>query len=107
MIEAHAQIAHVCAGMGNVGVARAHADVATTLSEHEPVQHFSEFAWLLSAAYAMMDDAVKAQRLAERAARAFVDEALRMDADLAEAYARLPWHRETMDFLNGRSAGRR
>jgi len=107
MIEAHAQIAHLCAGMGDVSVARAHADAATALAENEPVQHFAEFAWLLSAAHAMMDDSAKAQRFAERAAQAFVDEALRMDADLAEAYARLPWHRETMDFLNGRSARRR
>ena len=73
------------------------------LAENYPVQHFAEFAWLLSAAYAMIDDVAKAQLFAERAAQAFVDEVLRMDADLAGTYAGLPWHRDTLVFFNGRA----
>ena len=49
-----------------------------------------------------MNDTSAAQRFAELAARAFVDEALRMDADLAEAYSQLAWHRETFAYLNAR-----
>jgi hypothetical protein len=32
-----------------------------------------------------------------------VEGAMRMDADLAEAYSRLPWHRHTVAYLSGRA----
>jgi DNA-binding SARP family transcriptional activator len=100
MIEAYARSAHLRATIGDADVARDHAGKAAALAENYPVQHFAEFAWLLSATYATLGDAPAARLFAERAALAFVDEALRMDADLAEAYAQLSWHRDTVDFLN-------
>jgi len=44
-----------------------------------------------------------AGHFAEAAARAFVEGAMRMDADLAEAYSSLPWHRHTVAYLSGRA----
>jgi DNA-binding SARP family transcriptional activator len=104
MIEAHALIAHLLAETGNFTAARTHADLGAALTNVHSIQHFAEFAWHLSAAYALIGDGPAAQRFAELAVQAFVGEALRMDADLAEAYSQLAWHRDAMDFLN-RQAG--
>jgi DNA-binding SARP family transcriptional activator/tetratricopeptide (TPR) repeat protein len=100
MIEAHALIARLRAGNGDFETARTHASQAAALTDDTPIQHFAEHAWHLAAAYELMGDHGEARQFAERAARAFVDEATRMDAELAESYARLPWHMHAIAYLN-------
>lgn len=102
MMETHALFARLCAGDGDLVTARTHADEAAALAKDFSIQHFAEYAWHLAAAYALLDDSETARDFAERAAKAFVDEALRMDADLAEAYLRLPWHIHATAYLAGR-----
>jgi hypothetical protein len=43
-----------------------------------------------------------ANAFAERAAEAFVTEAMRMEPAIAESYARLPWHVDAVAYLSGR-----
>jgi hypothetical protein len=51
----------------------------------------------LAATYALISDTDAAERFARDAAAAGIDDALRMPADLAEAYLQLRWHREAID----------
>jgi DNA-binding SARP family transcriptional activator len=98
-----AVFARFSAGVGDVDAARMHAAQAATLAEGFPIQHFAEYAWHLAATHALLGDAALAGHFAEAAARAFVEGAMRMDADLAEAYSSLPWHRHTVAYLSGRA----
>ncbi len=102
MLEAHALIARIAAGSGDVASAREHAAQAVALMEVTPVQHLAEYAWHLGAAYALLGDTGAASAAAERAAQSFVDETSRMDADLTEAYSKLSWHIHAVDYLCGR-----
>lgn len=100
--EAFALSARMRAKSGEAQAARADAAKARGLAQQATVQHFAETAWNLAAAYAMLGDADDARALAEEAARAFADGAMRMPADIVDAYARLPWHRDAFAFLAGR-----
>jgi hypothetical protein len=101
-LEVRAVFARFSAGIGDVEAARTHAAEAATLAAAFPVQHFAEQAWHLAATYALLGDSDLARHFAESAAVAFVEAAMRMEADLAEAYSRLPWHRHTIAYLCGR-----
>ncbi len=102
-METRALFARFTAGVGDFDSARAHAAQAAALAEGFPIQHFAEHAWHLAAAHSLLGDDGLARHFAEVAARAFVDEAMRMDADMAEAYSHLPWHRHIIAYLSGRS----
>ncbi|HVS45496.1 MAG TPA: AAA family ATPase [Verrucomicrobiae bacterium] len=102
-VEALVVLARLCAGTGDLEAARAHAAEAADLAERFPIQHFAEYAWHLAATYALLDDDDAAKRFAGIAARAFVDAGMRMGADLVELYCALPWHRDTIAYLSGRS----
>jgi DNA-binding SARP family transcriptional activator/predicted ATPase len=99
----HAVKARVHAELGERDEAQRHLDVAADLAEHRSIQHLGEMAWNMAAAAAQLDDRAAAERFAQMAARAFATEAMRMDADLAEAYSRLPWHVDALAYLAGRA----
>ena len=82
--------------------AERHLQTADELTARLPIQHLGEMAWNMTAAAAQLGDVAAAQRYAWTSARAFVEEALRMDADLAESYSRLPWHVNATAYLAGR-----
>jgi hypothetical protein len=94
--------ARLHAGEAEREAAKRDLAAAEELAMRTVPQHFAEVAWHMAAAYALLDDEPGAEKWAQTAARAFVDEALRMDADLCEAYARLPCHRDAVDYLAGR-----
>lgn len=100
--EARALSAHLYAGVGDAEAARAEALRAQQISESVPVQDYSQVAWHLAATNALLGDREAAIRFAEASARAFAEDALRMEADLAETYAHLPWHRYAFAYLAGR-----
>jgi DNA-binding SARP family transcriptional activator/predicted ATPase len=99
----YAVSARLHAAMGNVDSAHLDAKSAAELAERFPIQHYAEPAWHLAAAYALTGKTAEALQFAEVAVKAFVNEALRMNADLAEAYARLPCHQHAVAFVFGRS----
>ncbi|HEY5096278.1 MAG TPA: AAA family ATPase [Candidatus Eremiobacteraceae bacterium] len=102
-METRALFARFSAGVGDFAAARAHAAQAIALAEGFQIQHFAEQAWHLAAAHVLLGESARAWHFAESAARAFVEGAMRMDADLAESYSRLPWHRHTIEYLSDRS----
>ena len=102
LAETLAVSARLFAWNGEPDQARRQAKAAANLAEKFPVEHFAETAWHLAATYAILRDDDSAQHFAGIAARAFVDEAMHMDADLAQAYSKLPWHRNVIDYLNGK-----
>jgi DNA-binding SARP family transcriptional activator/predicted ATPase len=102
-MEMRALFARFSAGVGDFDAARTHAAQAAALAEGFQIQHFAEQAWHLAATHALLGDSDLARNFAESAARAFVEGAMRMDADLAEAYSRLPWHRHAIAYLSDRS----
>jgi hypothetical protein len=102
-METRALFARFSAGVGDFEAARTHASRAIALAEGFQIQHFAEQAWHLAAAHVLLGESARARHFAESAARAFVEGAMRMDADLAESYSRLPWHRHTIAYLCKRS----
>lgn len=103
MAEVLAISARLYASDGDAHSARTQAQESIDLATRYPVEYYAESAWHIAASYALLGDAEVAGTFAQRAAFAFVDEAMHMSADLAEAYSRLSWHRDVIDFLNGRS----
>jgi DNA-binding SARP family transcriptional activator len=103
LASSYAVSARLHASIGNVDAAHLDAKSAAELADRFPIQHYAEPAWHLAAAYALTGKTVEALRFAEAAAQAFVNDAFRMNADLAEAYARLPWHQHTVAFVFGRN----
>ena len=101
-VEARAISARLRAGLADEKGAREDAEIAAGLAERFEVNHFSDKAWHLAAANALLGDDAKAMHFAQVAARSFVDDALSMGPALVEAYARLPWHRHCIAFLAGR-----
>ncbi|MHB8461627.1 MAG: hypothetical protein ACYDA1_03175 [Vulcanimicrobiaceae bacterium] len=95
--------ARILAESGDIERARDHVRKADELSLGDPIEHFAQIAWNIAAAYLLVGTSDLAQQFAQRSVAAFVDEALRMDADLAQAYASLPWHQHATAFLQGRS----
>jgi DNA-binding SARP family transcriptional activator len=94
--------AHVHADAGDATAARDAAVAAVDAMQHARPQGFSEAAWHLAAATALIGDDAGAETFARRAAAAFADDAQAMSADLIDNYARLPWHRYACDYLAGR-----
>jgi DNA-binding SARP family transcriptional activator len=95
--------AHVHADAGDAPAARAAAAAAVDAMQHSRPQGFSEAAWHLAAASALIGDDAGTETFARRAAAAFADDAQAMSADLIDNYARLPWHRYACDYLAGRT----
>jgi DNA-binding SARP family transcriptional activator len=95
--------AHVHADAGDAPAARAAAEAAVDAMQQARPQGFSEAAWHLAAASALIGDDARAETFARRAAAAFAEDAQAMSADLIDTYARLPWHRYACDFLAGRT----
>lgn len=100
--EALAFGARLYATMGDAGVAREYATRATSRLGEKRFETYGEMAWNLSAAYALLGEETTAESFARESAAAAIDDALRMPADLAETYLRLPWCRHAVAFLWGR-----
>jgi|GEM_PF-4911898 len=83
--------------------ALADADAAEELAIKSAIAGYSLVAWHLSVTYRLLGDLSAALRFAEEAARAFGEDAMQMDADAAERWSLLPWHREIIAFLSGRT----
>jgi DNA-binding SARP family transcriptional activator len=103
LAELYALSAHLHATCGELDLASA----AVRSSERAmaplgQLEMYSEMAWHLCAASSLAGDDAAAMRYAERASKAFTEDALQMDADLALAYANLPWNRSVVDFIGGR-----
>jgi DNA-binding SARP family transcriptional activator/predicted ATPase len=94
--------AHVHADAGNAPAARDAVVAAVDAMQQSRPQGFSEAAWHLAAASALIGDDAGAEAFARRAAAAFADDAQSMGADLIDNYSRLPWHRYACDYLAGR-----
>ncbi len=101
-IEALALGARLLASLGDAPGARERANHAAGRCREKRLQSYSEVAWNLAAAYALIGDQGAAETYARDAAAAAVDDAVRMPADLAEAYLQLRWHQETVAYLWGR-----
>lgn len=99
----HAVKARFHAGLGQASEAKRHLDIATDLSNRTSIQHFGEMAWNMAAAFALLGNSEAAERFAQGAARAFAEEAMSMDAALAEASSRLSWHVDAFAYLGGRT----
>ena len=104
LCDARALSARLYAESGDREAARAEAVAAEGLASRHAVQGYSLISWHLAVAHALVGDSASAMRLAGESARAFVDDALHMDAEAAECWSRLPWHREAIAFLAGRNA---
>ena len=103
LLSTYTICARFYAGNGDFATARIHAARAADLSNRFNTRHhFAKRAWHLAATHALLGDRVAATSFAELAARAFATEAMRMDPEIAELYARLPWHVHAFSFLNGR-----
>jgi DNA-binding SARP family transcriptional activator len=102
-IEALALGARLLASLGDASGACERAERAAARCKEKRLQSYSEIAWNLAAAYALIGDEPAAQAYARDAAAAAVDDALRMPADLAETYLQLPWHQQTVAYLSGRA----
>jgi tetratricopeptide (TPR) repeat protein len=75
--------------------------VAATLAT-DGSEFSAKFWWDLAAASALLEDAAGADEFAQKAARAFADEALSIPPDLAETYGRMSWHIDIFAYLSGR-----
>jgi DNA-binding SARP family transcriptional activator len=102
LCEAYARSAQIAASAGDRARASEHAANAERLAGTVVVQSYSEVAWNLAATRALLGESA-AVDLAQACVAAGVRDALRMPADLAETYLRLPWHRHASAFLAGRS----
>jgi len=102
LVDALALSARLYAESGAWEAARADASAAEEAATRHAMQGYSLIAWHLSVAHALTGDNASAVRLAQESARAFVADALHMDAEAAECWSRLPWHREAIAFLWGR-----
>jgi len=102
-VEALALSARLLATMGDARTARERAAQAAERCKERRPQSYSEIAWNLASAFAAIGDESAAEASACDAAAACVDDALRMPAELAEAYLKLPWHQQTLAYLWGRS----
>jgi DNA-binding SARP family transcriptional activator len=103
LLTTYAICARFRAGIGDSDAARTYAQRAVELSDRlDAYQHVAKRAWHLAATYAMLDDREAATTFAQRAAKAFATEAMRMDPEIAEHYARLPWHVDIFGYLGGR-----
>jgi predicted ATPase/DNA-binding SARP family transcriptional activator len=91
--------ARLHAKSGDWEAARAEAGATEELAARHSIQGYSLIAWHLSVAHALMGDAASALRMAQESARAFTEDALHMDAEAAECWSRLPWHRDVIAFL--------
>jgi hypothetical protein len=100
--EVLALSARIHAESGERAAALADADAAEELAIHNAITGYSLVAWHLSITYRLLGDDAAARRFAEEAARAFGEDAMQMDADAAECWSLLPWHREVIAFLSGR-----
>ena len=98
-VETLALSARLFAMLGNTSMASERAARAVERSRLKRSQAYSEIAWNLASAFALMGDLATAQELARDAAAFCVDEALGMPADLAETFLRLPWHQETLAYV--------
>ena len=83
--------------------ALADARATEELAARQPIPGYAFVAWHLAVAYALIGDGEAADRCAAEAARAFMQDALQMSPDAIEHWSRLPWHREIIAFLSGRS----
>lgn len=101
-VEAWALSAKLLAMMGDSHGARERAERVAARCEEKRLQSYSEIAWNLTSAYIAIGDETLAETFARCAAAAAVDDALRMPADLAETYMRLPWHQQAIAYLWGR-----
>jgi tetratricopeptide (TPR) repeat protein len=101
-VEALAFGARVLAVLGDERGARERSARVIARCEATRLQSYSEVAWNLAAAFALIGDTEAATTYAHEAAAAAVDDALLMPADLAETYMQLRWHQETIDYLWGR-----
>lgn len=97
--EAYALGARLFAVMGDVPQARDCAGRAAALLEKLRPDSYSLGSWHLAVAYDALGERDAACTFARAAAHAAVDDALRMPAGLAESYLRLPWHRQTFEYL--------
>ena len=79
-IEARAISARLRDGLADEKGALEDAEIAADLAERFEVNHFSDKAWHLAAAHALLGDDAKAMHFAQAAARSFVDDALSMGA---------------------------
>jgi DNA-binding SARP family transcriptional activator/predicted ATPase len=102
-IEALALSAKLLAATGDARGARERAARAVARCEERHPQSYSEIVWNLASAFTAIGDESAAQAAAAKAAAACVDDALRMPAELAETYMKLPWHRQTFAYLWGRA----
>jgi threonine synthase len=102
-VEALALSAKLLATMGDARIARERAAQAAARCKERRPQSYSEIAWNLASAFASIGDESAAEASACDAAAACVDDALRMPAELAETYLKLPWHQQTLAYLWGRS----
>ena len=97
--EAYALSARLFATDGNATASRDHATMAARLAKTVSVQAYSEVAWNLASAHALLGDETSALDLAGDAAARCVRDALAMPANLAETYLTLPWHHDAIDYL--------
>ncbi len=102
-VEALALSARLLAARGDADGARKHAARAVARCKERRPQSYSEIAWNLASAFATIGDERAADAAARDAAAACVDDALRMPAELAEMYMKLPWHEQTVAYLWARS----
>lgn len=100
--EVRAFSARLRAEQGDLDSSLADARASRDLLERYPVQDRSRLTWNLAFAYATAGDQKTASRLAAESARAFVDDALQLNAEAAELYCAMPWHREVIAFISGR-----
>jgi DNA-binding SARP family transcriptional activator len=103
LAELHALSAHLHATAGEFATARDDAAASEAIAATiEPLELYSEAAWHLTAAYALAGDDGAALGVGQTPARAFAQDALQMDSELAYTYACLPWNRHAVAFLAGR-----
>ena len=94
--------ARLYAELGEIDAALAEARVVEEIVANHAVYGFSSIGWHLAVIYALSGEETTASHYAARAAKAFVDDAMGMNAAAAEFFSRLPWHRELFAFLGGR-----
>jgi DNA-binding SARP family transcriptional activator len=75
---------------------------ASLCEEIAPFELYSQTAWSLTAAYALLRDDASARRCAEAGARAFAEAAFHMTPDLIESYSRIWWNRNLITYLGER-----
>jgi DNA-binding SARP family transcriptional activator/tetratricopeptide (TPR) repeat protein len=98
-VEALALSARLLAITGDAQSARERAARAAARCKERRPQSYSEIIWNLASAFIALGDESAAHVLAWDAAAACVDDALRMPAELAETYLKLPWHQQTLAYV--------